>query len=173
MFFFRRQRRHLNILRVYRIHLRINIWTGRIIIKLNHYKSMLPTMHTMFVNAKIKRIYSFCPFSTWNTRQIHFNRSIVTKTSHLHEPPKILHSVVNCKTCSNPLKGLSGTVVGDYINKKMNKTLNFRLCQADKQHGYWIHINIEVKRSWKRCWLIDWLLVNLKFKKILLTIKTK
>ena len=52
---------------------------------------MLATIHTMFVNKKIKRIYSFCPYSTWNTRQMHFKRSIVTKQSPPpHDPLKYL-----------------------------------------------------------------------------------
>ena len=57
----------------------------------NYYKPMLATIHTMFVNKKIKRIYSFCPYSTWNTRQMHFKRSIVTKTVPPAWPPKIPH----------------------------------------------------------------------------------
>ena len=32
--------------------------------KLNNYKSMLATIHTMFINEKIIRIHTFCPFST-------------------------------------------------------------------------------------------------------------
>ena len=43
---------------------------------------MLATTHTMFENEKIIRIYSFCPFSSWNTRQMQFKRSIVTKPSY-------------------------------------------------------------------------------------------
>ena len=59
-------------MRDYRIHSRINIWTGKVVLNWNHYKSMLATIHTMFVNEKFIRIYSFCPFSPWNTRQMHF-----------------------------------------------------------------------------------------------------
>ena len=44
------------------------------------------TIHTMFVKGKIIRIYSFCPFSTWNTRQMHFKRSNCDKISH---PPPL------------------------------------------------------------------------------------
>ena len=48
---------------------------------------MLATIDTMFVNEKMIRIYTFCPFS-----QMQFNRSIVTKTSHPPPwPPKIPH----------------------------------------------------------------------------------
>jgi len=36
---------------------------GKLIINLNHYKSMLATIHTKYVNKKIIRIYLFCPFS--------------------------------------------------------------------------------------------------------------
>jgi len=85
----------LNILQIYRIHSRINIWTGKVIINWNHYKSMQDTIDTMFVNEKIIRIYSFCPFSTWNTRHMHFKRS---KLWQKHSPPpfpwppKIPHS---------------------------------------------------------------------------------
>ena len=84
MFFFQnsslQKRRHINILRVYRIHSRINIWTGKVIINWNHYKSMLATIHTMFVNKNIFRIYSSCPFSQWSTWIMHFKRSIMTET---------------------------------------------------------------------------------------------
>ena len=52
---------------------------------------MLATIYTMFVNEKVIGIYSFCPFSPWNTRQMHFKRSIVTKHSSPHDPPKIPH----------------------------------------------------------------------------------
>ena len=41
----------------------------------------------IFVNEKIIRKYSFCPFSPWNTRQMHFKRNILMiKTPW---PPKI------------------------------------------------------------------------------------
>ena len=54
----------------YRIHSRINIWTGKVIINWNHYKSMhaIDRIDTMFVNEKIIRIYSFCPFSVLTTK---------------------------------------------------------------------------------------------------------
>ena len=66
------KKRHLNILRFLRIHLRINMWTGKVIINWNHHKSMQATIHTMFVIENIIRIYSFCPFSQWNMRHMHF-----------------------------------------------------------------------------------------------------
>ena len=44
--------------------------------------------YTMFVNEYIIRIYLFSP---WNTRQMHFKRSYVTKTCHPPWPPKIPH----------------------------------------------------------------------------------
>ena len=50
----------------------------------NHYKSMLPTI--VWKNRKIIWIYSSCPFSLWNIRQTHSERSIVTITSH---PPSL------------------------------------------------------------------------------------
>ena len=41
---------------------------------------MLATTDTMFVNEKMKKwIYSICPFSSSNTRQMHFKRNIVKK----------------------------------------------------------------------------------------------
>ena len=43
---------------------------------------MQATINTMFANKKIIRIYLFCPLSSWNTKQMHCKRSIVTKTSH-------------------------------------------------------------------------------------------
>ena len=52
---------------------------GKSNINWNHYKSMQATINTMFVNENILRIYSLCPFSPWNTRKMHFKRSIVTK----------------------------------------------------------------------------------------------
>ena len=42
----------MQIYRIHRIHLRINIWTGKIIINWNHCKSMQATIDTMFVNEK-------------------------------------------------------------------------------------------------------------------------
>ena len=68
----------LTILRIYRIHSRINKCTGKWIINWNHYKSM---QAIKFLNEKIIRIYLFCPFSSWNTRQRHFKWSIVTEPS--------------------------------------------------------------------------------------------
>ena len=64
-----------------RIHYRINLWTGKLNISWNHYNSMLATINIMFVNEKIMRIYSFCPFSTWNTRQMHL-RGVLWQNSH-------------------------------------------------------------------------------------------
>ena len=58
----------LNRLRIYRIHTRLNIWTGKVILNRNQYKSMLATIDTKFLNEKIIRIFSFCPFSTVNMR---------------------------------------------------------------------------------------------------------
>ena len=46
---------------------------------------MQATIDTIFVK------YSFCPFSLWNMRQMHFKRGIVTKTGHPPHPPKIPH----------------------------------------------------------------------------------
>ena len=63
---------------------------GKVIINSNHFKSLLATIHTMFINKKIIRIYLFCLFSTWNTRQMYFKRSIVIKSSPPW-PPKIPH----------------------------------------------------------------------------------
>ena len=66
---------------------------------------MQATINTMFVNEKIIRIYLFCPFSTWNTRQMHFKRIIATKSSH--PPPWPLKiwegwgGGTNCKTKSS------------------------------------------------------------------------
>ena len=70
---------------------RLNIWTGKVIINWNHYKSVqLLQFIQLFVNDIIK-IFSFCPFSPWNTSQMHFKRSIVIKKldSLNPWPPKI------------------------------------------------------------------------------------
>ena len=45
---------------------------GKVIINSNHFKSLLATIHTMFINEKIIRIYLFCPFSTYNETQDKF-----------------------------------------------------------------------------------------------------
>ena len=51
---------------------------------------MQATINTMFVNEKIIRIYLFCPFSTWNTRQMHFKvggeTNCKTKSSNILDP---------------------------------------------------------------------------------------
>ena len=52
---------------------------------------MQDTIDTMFVDEKIIRMYSFCAFSPWNTRQMNFKICIVTKTSHT--PPLSLPTV--------------------------------------------------------------------------------
>ena len=83
-------------MRVCRIHSRINIWTGKVIVNWNHYKSMLATIHTMFVNEKINRIYPFCPFSTWDKIQKHFKRSIGPKISHPLMIPKTPKNAPPC-----------------------------------------------------------------------------
>ena len=70
---------------LYRIHSRINIWTGNVIINWNHNKSMQATIHTMFVNEKIIRIYSFCPFSLYKTQGKYILREVLRH-------PKIPHS---------------------------------------------------------------------------------
>ena len=58
----------------------------------NNYKFKLltiqATIDTIFVNEKIIIIYSSCLFSPWNTRQMHFKRSIVSKQSLPHDPLK-------------------------------------------------------------------------------------
>ena len=53
---------------------------------------MQDTIRTMFVNEKIIKIYSFCPFSPCNTRQIHCKTSIATKTNILRPTPKMPHN---------------------------------------------------------------------------------
>ena len=62
----------LNEFLIYKIHPRINIWPGKVIINWNHHKSMQAKIHTIFINEKIFRLYSFCPFSPWNTTQMQF-----------------------------------------------------------------------------------------------------
>jgi len=57
------QRRQLDILQDYRIDFKDTFIKGKINYKLNHYKSIIATIHTMYVNEKIIRIFSFCPFS--------------------------------------------------------------------------------------------------------------
>ena len=42
---------------------------------------MKDTIDTMLINEKIIRIYSFYPFSSWNTRKMLLLRKILTKTS--------------------------------------------------------------------------------------------
>ena len=78
-------------MQIYRIHSRINIWTGKLIINLNHFKSMLATIHTMFVNEKNYQNIFILSILTMNTREMHFNRSNLTKTSSFPWPLKIPH----------------------------------------------------------------------------------
>ena len=76
---------------VYWIHSRINKWTGKVIINWNHINKY--NWYMMFVNKKkIIRIYSFFPFSPWNTRQMHFKRIYCDKNQSppadpLNTPP--------------------------------------------------------------------------------------
>jgi len=64
---------------------------------------MQATIDTLFVNEKVIKIYSFRPFSLWNTRQMHLKVSIVTKPPVTFPPP-------------NPLKYL--TMWGGGVGKK-------------------------------------------------------
>ena len=41
----------------------------KVIINLNYYKSMLATIHSMFLNEKIIGIYLFCPLTTQHETQ--------------------------------------------------------------------------------------------------------
>ena len=56
-------------------------------VQLYSTKSVTPFQITIpDLNEKIFRITSFCLFSPWTTRQMHFKRSIVTKNSHPPPP---------------------------------------------------------------------------------------
>ena len=51
---------------------------------------MLAIIHTMFVNEKIIRIHSFCPFSPWNTKKVGVDLQLARKDKKKHIIKNIL-----------------------------------------------------------------------------------
>ena len=51
---------------------------------------MLAIIHTMFVNEKIIRIHSFCPFSPWNTKKVGVDLQLARKDKKKHIIKKYL-----------------------------------------------------------------------------------
>jgi len=64
----------------------------------------------MFVNEKIIKIFSFCSLSPYYTRQMLFNRSIVTKTS---QPPPL--TVCVCVGGDNEISKEKNGKLGDHV----------------------------------------------------------